>query len=86
MVAGIGIRGSSRVKVIGAKIYGFDVGIDVSDSSDIEVSDANFKDVETGLKARRVRGLKASGCTDTDADRSKFRLTAVAKFVRNNIF
>ncbi|MBM7454598.1 hypothetical protein HNR62_000427 [Oceanisphaera litoralis] len=80
MAVGIKVEGCKDIKIIDCGFSGLETGIDVSDSDDIHVDGADFQNVGTGLKARRVKGLKASSCTETTS--SDFRLTPAAKIVR----
>ncbi len=80
MTIGIKVNGCKDIKIIDCGFSGLETGIDVSDSDDVHVDGAKFQNVATGLKARRVRGLKASNSTDTT--NSDFRLIPTAQLVR----
>ncbi|KKL03109.1 hypothetical protein SD53_01695 [Rheinheimera mesophila] len=83
MSTGIKIDNCRGAKIIDCGFSGLRTGIDVSDSDDIQITGARFLNVNTGVKARRVRGLKASNCTD-DASQTNtsFSLSVGAKIVR----
>ncbi len=71
------------VKITDCGLSGFSTGIDVSDSNDVQITDTRFLNVDTGIKAKRVRGLKASNCTDDASHKNiSFRLSVGAKIVR----
>lgn len=42
---------------------GFDVGIDIANSNEIELTSNNFNDCHTGVKGRNVTNLKAQYCS-----------------------
>ena len=83
MSIGIKIDNCRGAKIIDCGFAGLRTGIDVSDSDDVQITGARFLNVNTGVKARRVRGLKASNCTDdTNQTNTSFRLSVGAKIVR----
>lgn len=83
MPVGIKVEDCKDIKIINCGFSGLETGIDVSDSNDVDIAGARFLNVITGVKARRVRGLKASNCTDDDSYTStSFRLSAAAQIVR----
>ncbi|MCG9697542.1 hypothetical protein [Shewanella sp. Isolate11] len=83
MPVGIKIENCKDIKIIDCGFSGLQIGIDVSDSNEVNISGASFLNVNTGVRAKRVRGLKASNCTDDDSYTStSFRLSAAAKIVR----
>ncbi|WP_155829375.1 hypothetical protein [Halomonas huangheensis] len=83
MSVGIKVEGGKEIKIIDCGFSGLETGIDVSDSVDVDIAGARFFNVNTGVKARRVRGLKASNCTDDDSYMStSFRLSTAAQIVR----
>ena len=80
---GIKIENCIGAKIIDCGFSGLRTGIDVSDSDDIQITGTRFLDVNTGVKAKRVRGLRASNCTDdTSQTNRSFRLSVGAKIVR----
>jgi hypothetical protein len=80
---GIKVDNCKDVKIIDCGFSGLRTGIDVSDSDDVQITGARFLNVNAGVKARRVRGLKASNCTDdVSHTNTSFRLSAVAQIVR----
>lgn len=80
MAIGIKVNGCKGIKIIDCGFSGLEIGIDVSDSDDIHVDGAKFQNVATGLKAQRVKRLKALNSTDTT--NSDFRLIPIAQLVR----
>ena len=63
MAPAIVMQGCSNGVIENCSIQGFDVAIDISDSSDIRVSNTNFGNSATGLRARRVSRLTANNNT-----------------------
>lgn len=83
MPVGIKVEGCEEIKIIDCGFSDLETGIDVYDSNDVDIDGARFLNVNTGVKARRVRGLKASNCTDNNSYKStSFRLSAAAQIVR----
>ena len=83
MSIGIKIENSKDIKIIGGEFSGLKTGIDVSHSEDVFVDNLRFKNVGTGVKAKNVKGLIASRCTDTNE--SRFKLTIISMIVKNYI-
>lgn len=62
---------------------GFDTAIDISDSDGVDISGAKFTNVNTGVKARRVKRMRASNCIeDTDRSGFPFKPSTAASVVR----
>lgn len=80
MSVGMKIESCKGVQIIDCGFSGFETGIDVADSDDVHISGGRFLNVNTGVKARRVRGLKASNCSDYAG--TSHRLAPTAQIVR----
>ncbi len=76
---GIKIENCKNGQITKCHFHELETGIDVSDSDHINVDGAVFDNVGTGLKARNVRGLKASNCTDMQ--KIALKLTPAAQLV-----
>lgn len=53
------IDGCSNIKITNCSIFGFDIGMDISTSENISITNTSFTEVGTGVRARNVQGLKA---------------------------
>tara|TARA_B110000211_G_C14011829_1_gene523503 strand:+ start:524 stop:823 length:300 start_codon:yes stop_codon:yes gene_type:complete len=92
MDAFITVSNSSNVTIKNSGCSKFKIGVDISGSNGVLVDGMVFDDVETGVKARRVIGLKALNNIETskgifhsdniETSKATFHLTPVAQLVR----
>ncbi|AIU25170.1 hypothetical protein LV28_00065 [Pandoraea pnomenusa] len=79
----IDIGGGSDIEISGNVFKGYDVAIRVSDASNVSVTDSEFINVGTALKAKRIRNLVARD--NVSSTLFQPRLTKIAYLIRKII-
>lgn len=83
MTVGINIENCTDVRIIDGKFSGLATGININDSHDVHIDRAKFLNVNVGVRAKRVSGLKAYNCRDEVRYVStQFQLSTVAQNVK----
>lgn len=59
MATGIRMEGCGNIQITNCSFNGFDVAIDIVDSTDVRVNDSHLGNSRIGLRARGVVGLNA---------------------------
>ena len=83
MSVGIKIENSRDVRIIDCSFESLETGVDIAHSVDVSIDNTHLNNVGTGVKARKVKGLKASRCSETNDVR--FKLSIISILVHNYI-